>query len=155
MNDHAASTMFLGTPELDRFSLRVVGYQFPQARRNCPYDRNWLILRGEVQCGDSQWTFEDPCLLTSELTELIAWLQKPPQPGASIWFTEPLLLFEWSESDAGCLLVRLRAEALPDEVCNGRAKFDPGITLNLHVSPTELDRFAATLEGDLMKFPAR
>lgn len=155
MNDHAASIMFLGTPESDRFALRVVGYQYPHTRRNCQYDRNWLIMRGDAQYGESQWTFEDPCLLTGELTELIAWLRKSPQPGASIWFTEPLLCFEWSEREAGCLLVRLRAEALPDEVYNGRAKVDRGITLGLRVSQGELHRFAATLESDLTKFPVR
>lgn len=145
----------LGTPGLNRFGLTILRYQFPQHRTPGDTDSNWLMVQGEVHRGDDAWTFADPCLLTSELQQLIAWLKQSPRPKSAIWFLEPLLRFEWQSDAVDKLMLQLRAEAIPEGVLSGRARWDEGITLDLIVSPQQIETLAAGLADDLRRFPPR
>jgi hypothetical protein len=155
MTNPLAHHRMLGTPGLDRFGMSILRYQFPQNRKPGDTDSNWLMVQGEVRRRDDSWTFADPCLLTSELQELITWLEQPAQAKSSIWFMEPLLRFEWQFDAADMLTLQLRAEAIPERVLTGRARWDEGIALELAVSRQQIQTFAAGLADDLRRFPPR
>src|SRR5688572_1216408 len=83
--------MLLASPDA-QVDLSVVGYQFPSATDQ--WDGNWLTIRGRVAVADREWSFDDPCLLTSEAQELGAWLMRVTNPDAEmhpLTFTEPNL----------------------------------------------------------------
>ncbi|MGW2116965.1 WapI family immunity protein [Streptomyces zhihengii] len=110
-----------------RFALTPVRYQFPEAE-GCPYDDNWLVVRGEVTTPGGSWTFVDPALLVGEAHRVTAWLRgaaagtvavtEPDHDGVwpDTWFTEPVLAFSLAaRGDDATLAVRvhLSLEALP------------------------------------------
>jgi hypothetical protein len=58
--------------------LDLGGYQFPEMEALGPHfdhDANWLRVRGKVFDGAQSWSFEDPCLMTTEAAELALWLR--------------------------------------------------------------------------------
>lgn len=155
MTNPLAHHRLLGTPGLNRFGMAILRYESPQHRAPCDTDSNWLVVQGEVNRGNDSWTFTDPCLLTGELQQLIAWLAQPPRAKSSICFTEPLLRFAWPTDATEPLTVQLRGEAVPERMLAGRARWDEGITLDLIVSPQQLRTFASGLAEDLRRCPPR
>ena len=53
--------------------LWIAGYQFPEITDD--WDANWLMVAGEVRHPRGAWSFIDPCLTTTELGSLVAWLE--------------------------------------------------------------------------------
>lgn len=146
---------FLGIPGCDRLALRALQYEFPAHTSPGDYDSNWLRIQGWVERVDGRWKFNDPCLLTHELAELIEWLRALPSPPSdSIDFLEPLLAFSTSEHDEWTIRVQLRAEAVPESV-GGEQRWREGVTLELVTTPEQRDRIVAELEADLAKYPPR
>ncbi|MEV4350794.1 hypothetical protein AB0J83_40575 [Actinoplanes sp. NPDC049596] len=95
--------------------LRPVAYQFDRAPGDDEWDRNWLVIRGDVTAGgEGGWTFRDPCLTTWEARSLGAWL-RAGGAGDPLEFVEPCLAFEiiMRSGDQVHLAVRLSAEAAP------------------------------------------
>src|SRR6185312_7650655 len=86
--------------------LHIVGYQFPHLA-TVEYDSNWLRIEGQVHHPRGQWSFQDPCLLTYEVSRLADWLdalaQEKPDSD-QIDFTEPNLSFRIVGSAAFVLL---------------------------------------------------
>lgn len=71
--------------------LYVAGYQFPDLP-TVEYDSNWLRIEGQVSHPQGQWSFQDPCLLTYEVSRLADWLDAlvEDQPKSDeIGFIEP------------------------------------------------------------------
>lgn len=59
-------------------TLTVSAYEFPDRDgkgEDFDFDANWLVLHGEYREGRSLRTFDNSCLLTTELQELIAALK--------------------------------------------------------------------------------
>src|SRR4051794_40035445 len=74
---YRASVQLVGK-EGTAVEIDVVGYQFPGARASetgFDWDANWLRVRGRVSDGERRWSFDDPCLVTSEAAELTSWLR--------------------------------------------------------------------------------
>jgi hypothetical protein len=157
MSDVVPHFRLLGTPGLDQFGLRVVGYQFPEHQRPGDWDSNWLMVRGEVVRAGQRWHFVDPCLVTDELTQLMAWLKQLPDSDGPIWFTEPLLHFEQINGDSPWILrLILKGEALPKEWNLSRQeRWNDGMSLTLRTTQEQLRRAVAGLQEDLARFPPR
>ena len=74
--------------------LRLVGYQFPAART--PVDATWIVVAGRVDHPRGSWTFQDPCLETTDIFSLASWLEavaRGAEDRADYGFTEPNLEF--------------------------------------------------------------
>lgn len=59
-------------------TLRVLDYEFPDrsgAGEEYDYDANWLVLEGVYRDGRSERSFQNSCLLTTELQQLAAGLK--------------------------------------------------------------------------------
>lgn len=59
-------------------SIRVLDYEFPEctgAGEEYDYDANWLVLEGVYRDGKSERSFQNSCLLTTELQQLAAGLK--------------------------------------------------------------------------------
>jgi hypothetical protein len=57
-------------------SLSPAGYEFPDRRMGDWHDLNWLRIAGKVETPDGSWSFNDPCMLTTEAAQLGAWLRE-------------------------------------------------------------------------------
>lgn len=78
------------------FELNILSYQIENADNF--YDANWLNVRIDASVDDFCWSAIDSCLLTMELKELVAWLEKIESSCSeveSIDFTEGELRFKY------------------------------------------------------------
>lgn len=102
-------------------SLLIHNYQFPElAGKNnlfgFDHDANWLNIMLTLQEGPSTFVQIDPFLMTTEVEELMYWLQSLPNPSAtSIEFIEPSLelYFLGEHSSHFHIRVSLCLELLP------------------------------------------
>jgi hypothetical protein len=157
MSDEVPQFRLLGTPGLDQFGLRVVGYQCTYHPRLERADSHWLMIRGEVVRQDRRWHFVDPCLVTGELADLIVWLRALPHSSGSLSFMEPLLEFEHKEGESPWQVpVTLKGEALPAVLgLSVDERWDDGVQLVLDTTPQQVQRVVAGLEEDLKRLPRR
>jgi hypothetical protein len=147
----------LGTPGLDQFGLRVVGYQCTYHPRSERADSHWLMIRGEVIREDRRWHFVDPCLVTGELADLIVWLRALPYSSGPLSFMESRLKFEHVEGESPWLVrVTLRGDALPALLgLSFEERWYDGVPLNLDTTPEQVQRVVAGLEEDMKRLPPR
>jgi hypothetical protein len=98
--------MNLRRKDRQALELRIVGYEFPDAKIE-RHSSDWLVVRISVSHPRGTWTTEDPCLLTDEAARLAGWLEsvgKAEFVESEIGFTEPNLEF--------CLITPARGAAL-------------------------------------------
>lgn len=151
---------WIGVPGSARVGLRVTRYQFP-GHNVCgarDYDANWLMIAGHVENPPDAWDFEDPCLLTWELRDLIAWLDSILEHSASeISFIEPLLAFAWrsTSADDGELSVRLRGEALSSSRFDRNRVWGEGVVLRWTLPMPAIAAFRRDLALHHAAFPVR
>ena len=101
-------------------SLSPIGYQFPDMKVGDWHDLNWLRIAGKVEAPDGSWSFNDPCMLTTEAARLGEWLREaadgkvqPTAPNAtgeiypSCDFTEPNVAFGVEVREAGDVILRV------------------------------------------------
>ena len=55
--------------------VNVVGYQFPYNPVGNIYDNNWLMVRVKLTEGPLSYSFDDPCMTTQELADLVRGLE--------------------------------------------------------------------------------
>jgi hypothetical protein len=139
---------------LNRFQLRLVGYQFPHIA-NENYDSNWLVVEGSVKHAGGEWTFRDPCLLTWEAWELLMWLDtlSSGQPTkAELHFLEPNISF--LSRPGGILCVSFSLEALPpqSQLVDG---IEDEFVLSFALDADSLRQAAQDLRMQLTQFPRR
>lgn len=134
------------------FHLQLLGYQFPHATVE-RYDANWLTVEGTVRHAGGVWSFRDPCFLTWEVAELVAWLDglERRSAGSEIAFMEPNLAFAWIPGDT--LRISFAAEAAPPQ--DQRLQGDGDFSLMFSVRPQSLKRAARELHAQLARFPER
>jgi len=65
--------MRVSGPTGDDLSLGIGGWRFPSIEYD-QYDSNWLLIDVSATVRGRSWTTRDPCLLTWEVADLIAWL---------------------------------------------------------------------------------
>lgn len=103
-------------------SLTPVRYEFPDMQpsgdKEWDYDRNWLIIHGEVRDGDLSWSFTEPCLTTREARQLGEWLRqvhRTGKPEGDLDLVEANLSFDWlGGPDAeGQLVISFAQESSP------------------------------------------
>lgn len=146
----------LGVAGLDEFGLRVASYAYPTHRTPGAPDSNWLRMQGEVVREDVRWTFDDPCLMTQELGELIAWLKRMPEPESTLTFLEFLLRFDvLSDDPPWTMRITLRGEVVPERVLPGHDRWENGVMLTIETSQAQIERVVSALEADLRRFPPR
>jgi hypothetical protein len=90
----------------DHLGLEIVGYQFATAKD--VWDANWLRVHVRASVDGRGWDSIDPCLLTSEVSEIAVWLEclADGVDVAPLEFLEPELAFELVGRDGD--LIRLR-----------------------------------------------
>lgn len=66
--------MDLASSDGNHLSLRIGGYQFPNAA-DLDVRFGWQVVIGSVTCGEGDWSFEDPALTSSESPLLSHWLR--------------------------------------------------------------------------------
>lgn len=101
-------------------SLRPIRYQFPHTEKGNWDDLNWLVIAGEVESSDGSWTFQDPCLQTTEACRLGGWLREaadgsiaPGEPDEAgdispdLGFIEPNIAFGLEARDGGDVSLRV------------------------------------------------
>ena len=146
--------VWLGDTDDNRLRLSIVGYEFPSKR--CSWDANWLLVHAVVQHGSEQWEFTNPCLLTTELLELIDWLRAIPDPdNQSISFLEPLLAFQYDTDEPRCIRLTLRGEALPEGQFSEGVRWGEGLRLTLRADAETRNRFVEHLVAEARAFPER
>jgi hypothetical protein len=96
--------------------LHIVGYQFPDLTKD-HWDSNWLRIEGRVSHPRGRWIFQDPCLLTYEVSKLADWLEAVAREKSTreeIDFIEPNLSFRILRSpEPAVLRVYFELEARP------------------------------------------
>lgn len=135
------------------FTLELVGYEFPDG--NNYYDANWLMVAGSVRCQAGYWQFRDPCLLTSEVEELIQFLAAVATgeaPAQEIGFIESNLYFTMTESDY--LRIYFTLEAAPPWQSHNVVEENP-FFLEFEIPKTQLLEAAASLRRQLSFYPPR
>lgn len=116
------------------------------------------MIQGDIERPEADdWSFTDPCLLTSEFGQLIDWFEALPSPELpQISFMEPLLSFEAVSDDSPWTVrVHLSAEAVPESIVPSPDRWSEGIELVLETDANNRDRFVAALNHDLRNFPPR
>jgi hypothetical protein len=105
-------------------TLVLDGYQLPATSMDA-FDRNWLYLPGSTRTERGEWSFRDPCLLTSDVPHVSGWLrrvveglvqaEKPADPGPDLVFLEPelALSLECRNDDTARVRVYLSMAARP------------------------------------------
>ena len=137
--------------------LHIVGYQFPDLAA-VEYDSNWLRIEGHVHHLQGPWSFQDPCLLTYEVTRLANWLdalaQEKPDSD-EIDFIEPNLSFRIVHSHASAVLrVYFELEARPNWAAVASAGVND-LWVEFPVRELELRRASRSLREELAIYPQR
>ncbi|AFL98848.1 MULTISPECIES: hypothetical protein [Desulfitobacterium] len=143
----------------DEFSLRIVGYEFPDMDNDLGFDSNWLIVEVHCKHGEKTWVKRDPSLLTWEVGILIKWLRDIlyKQPGSEVLeFIEPNLLFQvlrGEDEEIQTLQVTLGHETCPDWV---RTRRKPAyFSMDFPINPEDIETLCKSLESDLLVYPRR
>jgi hypothetical protein len=151
--------VLLAGREGNELELGIVGYQFPHEEHD-PWDSNWLLVSLRVVSPQGNWEVVDPCLTTWEAKHLVAWLVNAAarDPAAApAAFTEPNLTVTAQATPDTPGRVRVRA-CFQLELRPPWAKAAAGsgdLCVDLDVERGELARAAASLLGDLVRFPQR
>jgi hypothetical protein len=145
--------------------LRPLRYEFGPSERD-DWDRNWLVVRGDVHTPDGlSWSFTHPCLTTWEARQLATWLRaaacgdvapSPTPPDEDDHglqaFTEPNVAVSVATvaPDQVGLRLHLSLESVPP----GHPQGEP-FHLVLQIAPGDLQQAADAWERDLEPFPER
>lgn len=144
--------------EGNELELGIVGYQFPEERTD-PWDSNWLLVSLRVVSAEGTWEVVDPCLTTWEAKHLVRWLvataARAPD-GATLTFAEPnvTMVARPNLRDAARVLLRACFELELRPPWAGGASGSQ-LCVDLDVGRAALARAAASLLGDLVRFPQR
>jgi hypothetical protein len=151
--------MLLRGREGNELEVGIVGYQFPDEDTD-PWDSNWLLVSLRVLAPEGSWDVVDPCLTTWEAKRLVSWLvlAATRDPGAlPLAFTEPNLTVTARSRTSAPLRVHVRAcfalELRPPWARTAAGSDD--LCVDLDVERNDLARAAASLLGDLVKYPQR
>lgn len=152
--------MHLTATDGTAFTLRVTGYQFPEAPAVPPeaedWDANWLVVEGRLGLPDGRTaTFTDPCLLTCEAQELAHWLLAAGAGGTPepLGFLEPVLAFTLRRDDGvPTLEVTLAPEATPKWAPDPLGE---GYVVRLAVADADLTAAAGAWTAGLRDDPRR
>ena len=134
--------------------MEVAGHEFPHLEHE-PYDSDWLNIHVRVTHPRGAWSKTDPCLLTYELAQLVAWLNSIAEDSpahAEEEFLEPELRFEWFGEDKNILRVYLDYSLRPTW---SPANEEEELFVEFAVTPEDLREAAASLRDDLQMFPVR
>ncbi len=149
--------MLLVGLEGNELELRVVGYQFPDDGTD-PWDSNWLLVSVRVVSPEGTWEVVDPCLTTWEAKHLVRWLvgvARDPA-GPPVTFTEPnvsvLARHKPADPHRALLTFSFELELRPPWTGGARGS---RLCVDLDVGRAALARAAASLLGDLVRFPPR
>ncbi len=134
--------------------LRISGYEFPYIT-DCEDDSNWLLIYLNVKSKCGNWETTDPSLLTSEVKEIINWLDNLSMnkwTERNLSFLEPNLEFDLIKSLTDLKTVRISfdLESRP----NG-ADEEKEYYVDCELNSEELKNIAQELIQELKQFPER
>lgn len=152
--------MKLSGREGNELEMRLVGYEFPENDTD-PWDSNWLLVSVRVVTPQGTWDVVDPCLTTWEAKHLVRWLVNAAAhdpAAATVEFTEPNLSVTARAKPRAPKRVLMKAcfefELRPPWPGSTDGGAGP-LCVELDVERSEVARAAASLLGDLIRFPAR
>ena len=144
--------------------LSIIGYQFAGLTGEpggFDHDANWLVVEGRANDGTRTWKFRDPCLLTVEARELVAWLEAVAERWRELEatdFLEPNLEFRRVSAPTEPPIVRVtfRLESRPPWAADAYEEDDWDRTWLEFATSAEVLRTAASeLRAELERFPQR
>jgi len=146
----------IGRNTTDHLRLEIVGYQFAAAKD--AWDANWLRVHVRASVDGREWDSIDPCLLTSEVSEIAVWLEylADGMDVAPLEFLEPELVFDLVGRDGDLIRLRvwfaggLRPSWAPYDAMPSR-----DLAAEIAVTREELTRAAADLREQVRRFPDR
>lgn len=136
-------------------ALTVLSYEFDDEQRDY-WDRNWLVVRGDVRTADGlRWTFHEPCLTTWEAASLGEWLRwlatdGPAEP--ELHFVEPLLTIESSKELDGTAGISIH---LANEAGRPVAGDRVEVVVAGPVTRPDLVTASTAWSAELARFPVR
>jgi hypothetical protein len=137
--------------------LHIAGYQFPDLP-TVDYDSNWLRIEGQVSHPQGQWSFQDPCLLTHEVSHLADWLDALADDRTNndeIGFIEPNLSFRIVRSPGSAVLrIYFELEARPNWVTTPSAGLGD-LWVEFPVRELDPRQAARSLRQELAIYPQR
>ena len=144
-----------GGPQIE---LAILNYQFRDGADNW-HDLNWLSVQVAVKSLGAHWKNVEPCLLTTEVRALAAWLRAAAvgRTDGPLDFVEPELSFAVVRPvEIGAPIpvgVTLRHGLLKNQsLVSGTFAEVP---LVLHVAPDDLQLAASDLDAEAQRFPIR
>jgi hypothetical protein len=160
-----AEAVQLGGHSGNSLSIRVTGYQFPDA--DDPRERySWHMVAGEARCSRGEWSFRMAALTYDESPQVSAWLREVAgwcetrsQDGterptiAPLSFTEPNLAFRIGDSTANALLVEVDLDLEFQPPWHRRRGAGDPFTLTVATDPDQLRRAAAEWDLERSPFP--
>lgn len=149
--------MNLSAADGSTFTLRILGYQFPELDAE-PYDSNWLNIKIHVRVPAGAWSATTACLLTYEISELADWLEamQEGRPAEDFWdFTEPNLQFALvvAPGQQPRLRIAFALECRPPWA-RGWA-FGTPVWAEFPLAEVDLRRAANALRSQLQTYPQR
>lgn len=140
------------------FELEIKGYEFPFETNKD--DANWLNIYVSVTTAKVKWQIIDPCLITSEVVQLIKWLKLVVE-GTPEWlhisFLEPCLEFEVLEfnKDSIRLRINLSNDLRPPEEFSRIVEDDKFYSIELDLLKSDIANSIRELEKEFAPFPVR
>ena len=137
-------------------TLTLLGYQFPHLV-NVEYDSNWLNVKIDVRHEQGDWSATDPCVLTYEVAELIAWFREVSAGEYSqrqLEFLEPFLSFHLSplEGVPDKLVIEMTHPFLPPWFTGDQFEQHQVV---FPLASIDLLAAAQSLEEQLRRYPQR
>jgi hypothetical protein len=137
------------------FRLTVLGYQNVDPQGD-PLDDNWLRVRVDIAGPHGAWSVVDPCLMTTEVNRLAAWLAEDAAQPPAISFLEPMLLFRRVEVDGQPeIAVHFGGLVYPNWESPEIPVAREGLSLVFPVSKLDLATTVRDLKEQIKKFPVR
>jgi hypothetical protein len=145
--------------EGNELALSLVGYQFPDETVD-PWDSNCLLVSVRVVTPNGTWEVVDPCLTTWEARQVALWLSAVAR-GAMV---RPTSTLSEPNLTARVGLDPLNPSRFQLRVCfelENRPPWAPTVAggrnlcVDLDVGAADLASAAASLRGDLARFPQR
>jgi hypothetical protein len=150
------------TGSADALTLRITGYQFPDAEN--PRKRySWHLVEGEAACPQGSWSFRFPALTCGESPQISAWLRaaadcadRSPVGGRPdvLEFTEPDLRFSATECQSGEADMEIALDLEFQPPWHQRREAGDPFCLVMRLTAGQLRSAAREWDEEIAKYPA-
>jgi hypothetical protein len=134
-------------------TLRVIGYQFPDAESRVQRT-SWLRIEGDATCAEGTWTFRYPALTPPDAVELSAWLRSAAAGAVpALAFIEPNLAFAVTARDERQVDVRVGLDLEYSPPWRKHTRAGDPFLLTCRLSPEQLRDAATDWDSEIAPYP--